>query len=114
MLIIRREQMEALSRASMKRFEKDLVADLRRAHPADFGRLGEPAVLQLVRGAVKRGALYGITAERDIATMAELDLILGAPFEQQKGYDWAHLLLRNVSITPTGRLAVIMARLPAE
>jgi hypothetical protein len=114
MLIIRREQMEAFSRASMRYFEKRLLADLRRARPAEFGRHGEPAVLQLIRDAVKRGASYGVVAERDVATLAELDLCLGAPFERQRGCEWCLTLLRNTTLTPSGRLAVILARLPAD
>ena len=114
MLIIRREQIEVLSRAAVRRFERGLLVDLKRCHPADFGRLGEPAVLQLIRDVIRRAPQYGITADRDVATMAELDLILGAPFERQNGLDWSAPLLRDLKITPSGRLAVIMARLPAE
>jgi hypothetical protein len=47
--------------------------------------------------------------------MAKLrDLIAGAPFERQKGYDWTLGVLRDTKLTPGGRLAVIMSRMPAE
>ena len=114
MLIIRRELIEVLSRAALRRFERELLADLKTCYPAKFGQLGEPAVLLAVRDAIKRAPSYGITSEKDVATMAELDLIAGAPFERQKGYYWTLGVLRDTKLTPSGRLAVIMSRMPAE
>lgn len=105
--------MEAFSRAMLNRFERELLADLKIHYAADYERVGEAGVLQLIRQANHRGMTYGIVAERDIATIAELDLSLGAPFERQKGCEWAGAVLRDSNITPAGRLALILARLPA-
>ncbi|HRE07004.1 MAG TPA: hypothetical protein PKX00_15430 [Opitutaceae bacterium] len=113
MLIIRQEQMDTLSRAAVHRFERALLEDLRKNYPAESELKGDAGVLALIREASKRGESLGIVAECDIATLAELDLSLGAPFERQKGNEWAVAILRDKSISPAGRLALILARLPA-
>ena len=112
MLIIRREQVEAFRRAAAQRFERDLAADLRRNYPAPSSRIDDEGMIRLIRDAEKRGASYGITTERDIATLAELDFNFGAPFERQKSCEWAVPLLADQSLTPGSRLALIMDRLP--
>lgn len=114
MLIIRREQVEAFRRAAAQRFEHDLVADLRRNYPGPSVRVGDEGLIKLIRDAEKRGAIYGITSEQDIATLAELDLSFGAPFERQKHCEWAVPLLADKSLSPGGRLALIMDRLPEQ
>ena len=76
--------------------------------------MGDEGLIKLVRDAEKRGANYGITSEQDIATLAELDLSLGAPFERQKHCEWAMALLADKTLSPGGRLALIMDRLPEQ
>lgn len=112
MLIIRREQMEVFRRAAAQRFERELLGDLRRGYPERFHEMGEEGVLLLIRETEKRGAVHGIVAERDLATLAELDLVYGAPFERHKGCEWAGALLRDQSLTPSARLALILDRIP--
>jgi hypothetical protein len=110
MLIIRREQVEVFRRAAVQRFERDLVADLWRAHPTRYAEFGDNAVLKLVREAVRRLAVYGIADEDDVANLAELDFTLGQPFERQKGQEWAGEILRDQTIIPGARVALILAR----
>jgi hypothetical protein len=110
MLIIRREQMEVFSRAAVQRFERELVGELRTAYPERLAAMGEPGVMHLVREAVKRMAVHGITAEQDVANIAELDLRLGQPFERQKGQEWAASILQDQSIVPGARVALILNR----
>jgi hypothetical protein len=54
-------------------------------------------------------------AENDVATVAELDLKFGQPFERQKGQEWAASILQDPSIIPGARVALILSRLsPAD
>src|SRR5215207_10141578 len=110
MLIIRREQMEIFSRAAVDRFERDLMAELRERYPARYAELGDAAVLQFVRGAERRLAVHSITAEDDVAKLAELDFNLGKAYESAKGHEWAAAILQDPSIIPTARVTLILAR----
>jgi hypothetical protein len=85
MLKIRRRQLDALSDAAARDFEKRLAAHLRSSFPRVCAELGEAGTAALVADGIERARKHGITAERDVAKFVTLAAFLGRAFDERPG-----------------------------
>jgi len=94
-LTIRNEQMEALRSAVEARFEKQVLAYLRRQFPGRCGALPDETLCDHVRKCIRRARGWGIMAERDICKYAVLGLVMGSDFDRAR--PWAAAILNQIT-----------------
>lgn len=95
MLVIRKEQMAALSGCARLDFERRMVAHIERCWRERSRLLGVQAVLESVRQAVERCTRYGITLEYDVARFIDLMYALDLDFDTSPRWPWAAPIVRD-------------------
>jgi hypothetical protein len=103
-LVIRKEQMQALQDYRRAQFERRALAYLRQTLPTQCSSLDDATLCEEVRFGVARAADYGITAERDVAGYLELTLLLGREFDADAAFPWARPILLDRSSSAENRL----------
>ncbi|OQY28744.1 MAG: hypothetical protein B6244_06175 [Candidatus Cloacimonetes bacterium 4572_55] len=81
MLVIRKQQMDALSQVVMDTFEDRMVAHLYDTFPEKCAEMGESSVREDIQYGVQRSAQYGIEAERDVCRYIDVMFVLGRDFD---------------------------------
>jgi hypothetical protein len=112
MLLIRQEQMEALSAYMRQDFEDRRVRHLLRAFPDKAGPMGEPALRQLIRAGVAKAAGYGIDREGDLGTFIDWMMEYTTDFETSKEMGWTKATLGDQEMSGTAKIKSIQLRLP--
>jgi hypothetical protein len=88
-LTIRKEQVEALDRASRVAFEDETVGHLMRLAPRLGEIYGEPRFREVVRLGIERAEGFGFTNRGPVRLYAELMVILGSEFAVDPLLPWA-------------------------
>lgn len=119
MLIIRREQMQALSDYMRRSFEDRMVRHIAQSFPAQFKKLapppaGDAPVRALIQQGIERAANYEITIEREVGRFIEVMVELGAGFETRADAAWAQTILRDVTLSGRVRMELIHQQLRAR
>jgi hypothetical protein len=116
MLVIRNEQMAALSRARKDRFKARLAAELPAAHPVELASVDAAGVRALVDAGVERAERYAIDTEEGIRRYVGLTVVHGAAFEERPDYGWARTVLErkdlpaDTRVDQVEKIAVLMGR----
>jgi hypothetical protein len=116
MLVIRNEQMAALSRARKAQFKARLAAELPAAHPVELASLDAAGVRALVDAGVERAERYAIDTEEGIRRYVAMTVVHGAAFEERPDYAWARTVLERRDLPADTRvdqvetIAVLMGR----
>ena len=111
MLVIRKEQMEALSKQRLQQFEDRLVQYLTETMPDQCAARGEDQLRQDIRHGIERAVSYDITGERDVAGYVELLVRLGRDFDQRAETSWVQAILSDRMSTAENRLRRVQWRL---
>ena len=114
MLTIRREQMEAFSKAMRRRFEDRLVVHLRRKFLDDYKKLGEQGVRARAQAGIERAAGYGVTIECDVARFVELMFRLTESFDTDPQYPWAAEVLGDADMGSHPKMDLVCERAELE
>lgn len=108
MLILRKEQMQALGDYLYKKFENRMVIHLNRFFQKTCGELGEAKTRELIRAGVKRAAIYNILGERDVCKFIDIMCSLGEQFDEDPTLPWARKILLDKTVkTPRRRMEVL-------
>jgi hypothetical protein len=94
-MLIRPEQMQALSNARTGAFESDVLSHLQRCFPAECAALGEPGVRDTIRYGLERSRGYGLTAAREVCTYVDLMMAFGRDFDRDPKLPWAADILNR-------------------
>ncbi len=111
MLIIRKEQMDALSEALSEAFEDDRVKHIASKYPEFFDETGEEDVRQLVRQGIEKSKIYGIQVRGDVEFIIDLMVEFGQDFEREGKISWTGDILRSHSLSGDGKISLIDTRL---
>ena len=111
MLIIRKEQMDALSEAVSESFEDDRVKHIANKYPDFFDEMGAEDVRQLVRQGIEKSKMYGIQARDNVAFLIDLMVEFGPDFEREGKVSWTRDILRSHSLSDNGKISLIDTRL---
>jgi len=98
MLKIRKEQLDELTRVSLKRFENDTVEHIQEFFPKYYEVLGEPTVREVIEYGIDRAESYGFTSERNVSLYINLLFLLGSDFETDMQLPWAATVLNDKRI----------------
>jgi hypothetical protein len=97
MLTIRDEQIQALARADVARFEQRVFAHLKEFFPAQCRPLTEQELRRTIRVGLERAASYEIVSQRDVCMFIDLMMVLGRDFDTDKRFPWAQEILAKPS-----------------
>ncbi len=107
-MILRPEQIDALSAESRASFEERMVAHLQRCFPKHCEALGEAGVRDTIRYGIKRSAKYGIVSERSVCNYTDLMFILGKDFDTNSDMPWAGEILKSKELGPDVKVYRLM------
>lgn len=101
MLIIRKEQMEMMSRSREALFERQLMDHLHKTFPNRIKIEGlDTAVLhRFVKYGISQARSWGITSCSGIQQYIDCSLVLGPDFAHDIHYPWAGRLLQDESLS---------------
>jgi hypothetical protein len=111
MLVIRKEQLEALSRQRRQQFEERLLEHLKRVMPERCQDIGDDRLRAEIRYGIERATQYDITAERVVASYLVLMVRFGRDFEQSPARPWAQSILTDRTSSAENRLRRLQWRL---
>lgn len=103
MLVIRNQQIEALSCISSSLFTEDMVSHVRTHFPTQYNIAGELSVRQAIMLAIPRARIYGFACERDICIYITTMMLLGSNFDTDSMYPWVLLLLKTKHASPAAK-----------
>jgi hypothetical protein len=89
MLVIRKEQLNALGRIPLGEFELQLVSHFARFYPRECRLAGNSQVRQLVGMGIQRALQHGYTSQREASLYINLMIILGCDFDRDPQIPWA-------------------------
>ncbi len=108
MLIVRSEQVAALSAEQVRRFEDRMERYIAAEHPDRYRALGEHGTRRLIRYGIATGARRGIDTEGAVGVLIELMLELGERFERSPDRAWIEEILAHPALP--GQVKVIAIR----
>src|SRR5581483_5992386 len=111
MLVIRREQMAALTAPHRERFIEKILATMPSHFPDDSRLLDKEAMRAEIRDAIERAAAYGVSRDREVGLYVLLVHEFGAGFEERPEKRWIGDILRTKDMDEQSRLDVIYKRL---
>jgi hypothetical protein len=118
MLTIRDEQMSIFRAQARTAFETKMVRHISRCYPDEYAGLtrqgGDDRVRQFIRSAILRGARYGITTERALAGLIDLEVCYGPEFESRTEMEWAREILEDDSLEGPTKIDMLFELLPDE
>jgi hypothetical protein len=103
-MIIRKRQMETLSKQMRLQFEDRMVAHLRSNFPNHDLISDEEKLRLMIQGGMVRAARYDITFEDDIRRYLEYMLTLVPDFDVNPSASWAGEILRSNRIDGTNKM----------
>lgn len=95
MLVIRREQLTALTAEPRRRFETSLMQHARRYFPQECARADVPAFVRL---AIERSRYHGYEAQVETAYYLNLMAMLGSDFDADPQIPWAGVAVDDISV----------------
>jgi len=105
MLIIRKEQEDALTAASEREFVRRMVPHLRETFPLRTHGMNDESIRQLVQGGISRARQRGYTLELSVCLYLHIVLLLGAEFDGDKAEPWVRKVRDDQSLKdPHSRL----------
>ena len=95
MLIIRRRQLDALSRYMRRQFETRMAEHLRSRFPEVTDELDDEKLDRLIVSGIARAESYGIYFEADLQRFLEYMMVLSLDFDTASRSAWAGEILRR-------------------
>jgi transaldolase len=114
MFKLRKEHLAAFEAQVVSLFASRVIAHVKAVWPAECGELGEPTVVEMVRGAIQRGAALGLSSEFDIVRFVDLAFILAKDFDANPLAAWTRPILADKTTAPTARLDKLYQRMEEE
>lgn len=111
MLIIRKEQMEALDAYMLQSFKRRLADHLTAVLPARAATLGPEGVAVVIDQGIENAKRLGIVAERDVARYIDLQAGLERSDDVGGAKSWPGTILSDTSRSSEERLTQVYAEL---
>jgi hypothetical protein len=97
-VIIRKQQINSFSHASLEQFKERMEGHLRRCFPAECEALGDERVQDTIRYGIERAASHGIDLERDVCKYIDLMFTFGRDFDSNLNLSWAADILNDETV----------------
>lgn len=107
MFVVRKEQLEAFSRASVKDFENRMVIHLRKFFPQQCDVLGEAKTREAVHFGIWKAKKYGIISEHDVCVYIDIMFTFGQDFDVDPALPWASKALKAKEMNPATKIEIL-------
>ena len=93
MLTIREAQFAVLSQVEVEKFQEWILAHLKKFFPQQCAAAGNQQLQEMVQYEIKRAAVYGFSAKRDVCKYIDLMIVFGRDFDTDRRSRWAGEIL---------------------
>lgn len=100
MLLIRKKQMEVLSKYMVKQFENRMIDHLRSHFPEYTQNKPESFLRNVIRSGIDKASTYGVKRESDVQTFLKYTIIYGDDFDTSPKLGWVGKILTDKSLNP--------------
>lgn len=114
MLRLRKEHLAAFEAHVVNLFILRVAAHVKAIWPAECAELGQPSVMEIVRGGVQRGAALGLATEYQVVRYVDLSFILAKDFETNPLAAWTRPILADRTLAPGSKLDRLYQRMEDE
>lgn len=114
MLVIRKEQVVALSEAAYESFCRRLYEHIKKCWPREFEEKTPAGVRQSIEQGIARAEEYGIQAERDVVRYLDTMYLVGEDFDVNPKTGWARVILEAKTLAPTVKAIRLWERAKRE
>lgn len=114
MFKLRKEHLAAFEAQVVSLFSARVIAHLKAVWLAECAEIGDPAVAEIVRGAIQRGAALGLSTEFDLVRFVDLAFILAKDFDTNPLANWSRPILADKTAAPSARLDKLYQRMEEE
>jgi hypothetical protein len=114
LLIVRREQMEALNAQALESFHRRMRQHLAALFPERVAAWGEEGARGAADAGIRQAAGFGITAERDVARFIDLTVELGPDFPDREATAWTRSVLEDRHASAATRMSRLYQRLERQ
>ena len=104
MLVIRKEQWEAMHEARWDAFYRKLLHDARARHPDTYADSIDDAVLELIAWAANKARAYGLLTREHVTRFVHFVLQYGRDYETQPDLAWAVKILNDPTLVGAEKL----------
>ncbi len=111
MLQIRAEQYEILAEEARRYFHRRALQHFKREWNEEVSGLDDDDILEMIEDAHDKCDQYGIEAEPDVITFAEICLLLGDDFEEDERYPWAREILNEDKLDGVRKVLLLQKRM---
>jgi hypothetical protein len=112
MLVLRKEQLEALDRNSERLFLERMVDHVSEIFPEKCEELGsEGEIRERIRQGLEGARRYGINTEKDVALYVDIMFGIGPDFPEGKDMAWARSILEKDGLSGPAKMEFILQRL---
>lgn len=108
MIVIRKEQMDALARLARLRFEDRIVDHFTSEYPRETRQAGGPSqIRKVVQGGLERAEVYGFKTEKQVILFVALLFMLGCDFDTDPQMPWAKQINSKTVRNPELRINMV-------
>jgi hypothetical protein len=111
MLVIRREQQDALVAKRQERFVQEMMRYLRSAFPARLEEYAEPQLRDLVWNGLRRAIHYGLESRTAAAKFIELTVVVAPDFDTSPDAEWLLPVLEDTEMPGDERAEYVYQQL---
>jgi len=104
MVIIRKEQMEVLSKNMVDQFIDRAGAHLQRTFPEQIKNMAETDLREMIHAGIVKAESYDITDEVDVERFLECMVRFGFDFDNHPQTSWAGQILQDKSLSGTEKM----------
>jgi hypothetical protein len=114
MLKLRKQHLDAFEAQKVALFTTRVVAHVKAVWPAECVELGDAAVAEGVKSAIKRAVGFGLATEQDIVRFVDLTYILASDFDTHPLAAWTRPILADRSLAPGAKMDRLYQRMDEE
>ena len=104
MLIIRKEQMEALRTSMSRRFEQRMLEHIKNIFPDRIKQVSDEKIRTVIQNSINKAESYSIVYEDDIRRFIEYLIIYGTQLDTKPETRWIGEILQRADLTGTAKM----------
>jgi hypothetical protein len=114
MFKLRKEHLAAFEAHVVNLFISRVTAHVKAVWADECAELGDPAVIEIVRNGIQRGATLGLSVELDLVRYVDLSFLLAKDFETNPLAMWTRSILADRLVAPRMKLDRLYQRMGEE
>ncbi len=111
MLLISKEQMNALDAAMGERFIQKMLEHLRDVFSEEITEKTDEDIRAVIVDGMMKASAYNITEEQAVALFIDLRVGMGQDFELKKGNEWMLSIVEKEDLSGQEKMDLLYARL---